>query len=198
MRYGIDVSENNDWEIDWEDVKESGCDFVIVRSSYGKSGRDGKFLEYVNGAHAAGLQCGAYHYGYALTPEEAVQEAVNCRTAIEEAGVLLELPVFYDMEDADHYKARHGFDFSRDNVTNICREFLNHIRLDCGIYASRSWLDDLIDWRSLGCAVWNAEWMDGQNPALNTDYDSIGGMMWQYTDKKFIAGHLYDGDIIYG
>ena len=59
MRYGIDVSENNG-PIDWEDVRESGCDFVIVRSSYGLNSRDEKFLEYVNGAHAAGLQCGAY------------------------------------------------------------------------------------------------------------------------------------------
>lgn len=196
MRYGIDVSENNG-TIDWEDVRESGCDFVIVRSSYGLNSRDEKFLEHVNGAHAAGLQCGAYHYGYALTPQEAVQEAVNCRTAIADAGVLLELPVFYDMEDADGYKARHGFDFSRENATGICREFLNHIRLDCGVYASKSWLDDLIDWRDLGCAVWNAQWMNGENPTPDTSNDDLGGMMWQYTDKKLIAGRFYDGDIIY-
>lgn len=199
MRYGIDVSENNgnDGLIDWEDVRESGCDFVIVRSSYGLNSRDEKFLEYVNGAHEAGLQCGAYHYGYALTPQEAVQEAVNCREAIADAGVLLELPVFYDMEDADGYKVSHNFDFSRENVTGICREFLNHIRLDCGIYASKSWFDNLIDWRDLGCAVWNAQWMKGENPTPDTSDDDLGGMMWQYTNKKLIAGRYYDGDIIY-
>jgi GH25 family lysozyme M1 (1,4-beta-N-acetylmuramidase) len=196
MRYGIDVSENNG-EIDWDDVRESGIDFAIVRCSYGQNGRDDNFLTNVNGAHAAGLQVGAYHYGYGLTPEQAVKEAVNCRSAIDEAGVLLELPVWYDMEDADGYKARHGFDFSADNCTNICREFLNHIRLNAGVYASRSWLDDFIDWRSLGCAVWNAEWMAGTNPEPDTTQDSIGGMMWQYTDKRLIAGRYFDGDIMY-
>lgn len=196
MRYGIDVSENNG-EIDWEDVRESGIDFAIVHCSYGQNGRDDNFLANVNGAHAAGLQVGAYHYGYGLTPAQAVKEAVNCRQAIDQAGVLLELPVFYDMEDADGYKARHGFDFSAENCTAICQEFLNHIRLDCGIYASRSWLDDRIDWRSLGCAVWNAEWMNGTNPEPDTTQDGIGGMMWQYTDKRLIAGQYFDGDIIY-
>ena len=196
MRYGIDVSENNG-SIDWNAVRDSGIDFAIVRSSYGQSGRDDMFLENVNGAHTAGLQVGAYHYGYGLTPEQAVREAVNCRNAIDEAGVFLELPVWYDMEDADGYKARHGFDFSAENCTEICREFLYHIRLDSGVYASRSWLGNNIDWRSLGCAVWNAEWMNGDSPTPDTSQDSIGGMMWQYTDKLYIAGGQFDGDIIY-
>jgi len=72
---------------------------------------------------------------------------------------LLELPVFFDIEDADGYKARHRFNFGKRNVTAICRAFLDTSKpLDCGIYASYSWLQDYIDWRILGCAVWNAQW----------------------------------------
>ena len=197
MKYGIDVSENNGY-IDWDDVKDAGVDFVIVRSSYGRTGVDDMFLENVNGAHAVGLACGAYHYGYGLTPADAVIEAQNCKRVIDEAGVLLELPVWYDMEDEDEYKERHGFDFSMENATAICRAFLDEIQpLDCGVYASLSWFQDYIDWRSLGCAVWNAEWMRGENPAPNVDQDSIQGYMWQYTDKKLIGGRYFDGDIIY-
>ena len=197
MKYGIDVSENNG-VIDWEDVKESGIDFAIVRSSYGKTGTDEQFLANVNGAHAAGLQVGAYHYSYALTPEDAVKEALHCREVIENAGVLLELPVWFDMEDADGYKVRHGFDFSTDNITAICREFLNHIQLDCGVYASESWLVNSIDWQGLGCAVWNAAWLSGENPDPERyNCDGIRGMMWQYTDKRIIAGRYFDGNVIY-
>lgn len=196
MQIGIDVSENNG-EIDWEDVKESGVEFVIVRASYGKHGRDSMFLKNVEGAHAVGLKVGAYHYGYALTPADAVIEAQNCRDYIDECGVLLELPVWYDMEDADAYKERHGFNFSAENATAICRAFLDNIGLDCGVYASKSWFDNYIDWQGLGCAVWNAEWQNGFNPSPDTSCDTLGGMMWQYTDSRFIAGRVFDGDIIY-
>lgn len=196
MKYGIDVSENNGY-IDWEDVAAAGVDFAMIRVGFGKDTEDTRFRENVYNAHEAGLICGAYHYSYALNPQRAIQEARFCRETIADAGCLLELPVYFDMEDADGYKARHGFDFSSENITNICREFLKHIRLDCGIYASKSWLDNYIDWKSLGCSVWNAEWMNGENPAPDTNEDGLQGYMWQYTNKKIIAGQYYDGDVLY-
>lgn len=198
MRYGIDVSENNG-VVDWQAVKDAGYDFAIVRCSYGKTGCDSRFIENVNGAHAVGLQVGAYHYGYGLTPYDATIEADNCKEVISEAGVLLELPVFYDMEDADGYKARHGFEFSSDNVTGICRAFLNCMYpLDCGVYASEGWLNNYIDWQSLGCAVWNAAWKNGYNPTADNDgTDGIKGFMWQYTDKAIIGDKEFDADVIY-
>lgn len=197
MMLGIDVSENNPY-VDWDDVKEAGVQFAIVRSSYGKTNRDEKFEEHVHGAHSVGLQVGAYHYSYGLTPSDALREAENCKRVIDEAGVLLELPVWFDMEDADGYKQRHSFDFSRRNITAMCHAFLDGIKpLDCGVYASKSWLDSWIDWRSLGCAVWNAEWMNGYNPEPDTDEDSLQGYMWQYTDKKDIGGRIFDGNVLY-
>ena len=188
MVKGIDVSENNGF-VDWQAVADAGMKFAIVRSSYGRNSRDENFLRNVDGAHSVGLKCGAYHYSYALTPEQARREAQNCKRAIDEAGVLLELPVFFDMEDADGYKAKYGFDFSAYNVTEICRTFLEEIKpLDCGIYASLSWLENYIDWEDLGCAVWNAQW---------SSQDDLKGYMWQYTDSLNIGGKLFDGNILY-
>lgn len=188
MVKGIDVSENNGF-VDWQAVADAGMKFAIVRSSYGRNSRDENFLRNVEGAHAVGLKCGAYHYSYALTPEQARREAQNCKQAIEEAGVLLELPVWFDMEDADGYKRKYGFDFSSENITEICRTFLEEIKpLDCGVYASLSWLENYIDWQGLGCAVWNAEW--GKR-------DDLQGYMWQYTDSLNIGGKVFDGNILY-
>lgn len=188
MTYGVDVSENNG-RVDWEAVAAAGQKFAIVRSSYGRYAEDEDFIRNVDGARSAGLMCGAYHYSYALTPEQARQEAQNCKQVIENSGVLLELPVFFDMEDADGYKARHGFDFSPENVTAICQAFLEEIKpLDCGVYASLSWFEDKIDWKSLGCAVWNAQWGND---------DDIQGYMWQYTDNLIIGGKAFDGNVVY-
>ena len=185
---GVDVSFHNEL-VDWQALKDAGIDFAICRTGYGKNGFDDTFQRNVNEARAVGLKCGAYHYSYALTPADAIIEADFCKRIIHEAGVLLELPVFFDMEDDDKYKARYGFNFSKRNVTAICRAFLDTIKpLDCGIYASYSWLQDYIDWRSLGCAVWNAQW--GRT-------DDFKGFMWQFTDKLFIGGKQFDGNILY-
>ena len=185
---GVDVSIFND-PVDWQAVKAAGFDFAICRTGYGKNGFDESFQRNVDGAHNAGLICGAYHYSYALTPSDAAQEAAFCKKIISESGVLLELPVWFDMEDANGYKKRHGFSFSRRNITNICKSFLENIKpLDCGIYASFSWLEDFIDWRSLGCAIWNAQW---------GERDFIQGYMWQYTDSLRIGGKLFDANILY-
>ena len=68
----------------------------------------------------------------------------------------------------------------------------------CGLYASRSWLDGLIDGRPLNCAVWNAEWINpGEDPDEFPNGDSIKGYMWQYTDKLIIGGKEFDGDVLY-
>lgn len=187
MIKGIDISENNGF-IPWNDVKRAGIDFVMVRSSYGRTGQDSAFAHNVACAHDMGLKVGAYHYSYALTPEQAIEEAKNCRDVIDQAGCLLEMPVFFDMEDADGYKARHGFDFGGQHVTACCKAFLDSIGLDAGVYASYSWLCNTIDWRSLKCAVWNAQW---------GKVDDFKGYMWQFTDSFYIGGKYFDGDIAY-
>jgi len=185
---GVDVSIFNE-SVDWSALKAAGIDFAICRTGYGKSGVDESFQGHVGRAHAAGLICGAYHYSYALTPDDAAQEARFCKELIEKAGVLLELPVWFSVADSDNYKKRHGFDFSRKNITSICELFLDNIKpLNCGIYAPLSWLEDYIDWRSLGCDIWSAQW--GAE-------DSFKGRMWQYTDALKIGGQNFNGNILY-
>lgn len=185
---GIDVSEWNG-DVDWAAVKAAGAGFAVCRSSYGKSKFDTTFQRNVEAAHRAGLICGAYHYSYALTPDDAAAEAEYCKWVIEQSGVLLELPVFFDIEDGDGWKAYRGFDFSRRNVTAICRAFLDGIRpLNCGVYASLSWLEGLIDWRSLNCPIWSAQYYHR---------DFFKGYMWQYTDRLEIGGRYFDGNVLY-
>lgn len=197
--YGIDVSDNNG-KLNWDaisrynETSENPIEFAIVASSYGRTGRHDRFLENVNGAHSVGLKVGAYHYSYAINSSHPSEEAVNCRDAISESGVLLELPVFYDMEDADEWKRQHGWIPSEHDITQYCKDFIDNIGLNCGVYASYSWLTTFIDWRSLGCSVWNAQW---------GSQDDIGGYMWQYTDSLYIPGFVagtnkcVDGNMLY-
>ncbi|CUH95638.1 hypothetical protein P22_1712 [Propionispora sp. 2/2-37] len=184
---GIDVSENNS-RVDWQAVADAGIEFTIIRSSYGLQSKDEMFAQNIARAKAAGLKVGAYHYSYGLSVADAIQEAANCRSVIDSTGQLLEFPVFFDMEDADGYKRRNGFAFDPAEITAMCKAFIDSIGLDCGLYASYSWLTGYIDWRSIGCAVWNAQWGSS---------DDIKGYMWQYTDSLNIGDQYFDGNIKY-
>ena len=79
---GIDVSYAQG-RIDWPGVSAEGIDFAMVKASQGRllsdpdSGpfADPRFRENVEGAAAAGLSVGVYHYLCAGTAEEAAAEA---------------------------------------------------------------------------------------------------------------------------
>ena len=195
---GIDVSYANG-VVDWDAIKKAGIEFAMCRCSYGKSGIDDTFQRNVYGATKRGIKCGAYHYSYALDETDAIKEARHCVNVIENSGVLLELPIFYDMEDADGYKRRNGFIFSRNNITRISKCFLDNLPYNKGIYASASWLDNYIDWKSLNCPVWNAEW--GNRPysfsSTRGENDSIQAYIWQFTDRLIIDNKEFDGNILY-
>ena len=195
MIRGFDISENNatsDYGLVpdalFSAAVDAGCKFVYVRASWGNGHEDTCFKDSVEKAHAHGLKVGAYHYDYGLTPDDAARQARQCADIIDCAGVLLELPVFYDMEDTDKWKQNHGFDFNRSNITAMCQAWLDNIGLNSGVYASLSWLQNRIDWQGLGCSVWNAEW---------GDTDDLGGYVWQDTDRLWLDNFSVDGDWMY-
>jgi Lyzozyme M1 (1,4-beta-N-acetylmuramidase) len=95
---GIDVSKWNG-TIDWQKVKGSGIDFAIIREGFGvKSPNqiDEKFKYNITGAKNAGISCGAYHYSYAVSVQEAVNEAQFCLENIR--GYQLAYPIAFDAE----------------------------------------------------------------------------------------------------
>ena len=78
-RNGIDVSK---WQgdIDWKAVKDDGIDFAMIRLGLGSKNGSGfrldpYFEKNVGGALDAGINIGCYFYSYALTIEEAREEA---------------------------------------------------------------------------------------------------------------------------
>ena len=98
---GIDVSKYQGI-IDWQKVKESGIEFVIVRIGYRGYGQEGKIkdddygIRNIQGALAAGLKVGVYFFSQALTPEEAVEEAEFVLQRIR--GYNITMPVVFDWE----------------------------------------------------------------------------------------------------
>lgn len=61
MIRGVDVSNHQD-RVDWARAKKAGVRFAFVKASEGVGFTDPKFRAHVQGAKAAGIKTGAYHF----------------------------------------------------------------------------------------------------------------------------------------
>ena len=97
---GIDVSRYQG-EIDWQQVKAAGVEFVMVRLgnrgiAEGTLHEDPYAKQNLQGARAAGLKVGAYFYSQALSVAEAEEEAAFALEILDGFG--LDLPLAFDWE----------------------------------------------------------------------------------------------------
>ncbi|MBP8967777.1 MAG: glycoside hydrolase family 25 protein [Lachnospiraceae bacterium] len=192
---GIDVSS---WqgEIDWDKVRESGIEFVIVRAGYrgsvtGAIVKDKYFDANVSGALNAGLSVGVYFVTQAVNEAEAVEEASAVMEMCE--GYDLDLPIYLDVEGSN---GGRGDQIDVETRTLVCEAFcrtLENAGVSGGVYACRYWLNNNIDASRLDrFNVWLAEY---RSTPLYGGYYS----MWQYTSKGRIDGieGNVDFDILY-
>ena len=98
--WGVDVSEFQG-AIDWQQVKDAGAGFAILRlgwrgSTEGGLNLDTTFQQNYEGATAAGLPVGVYFFSQAVTEEEAREEAAFTLDALE--GKTIAYPVVFDWE----------------------------------------------------------------------------------------------------
>ena len=97
---GIDVSRYQG-EIDWQQVKAAGVEFVMVRLgnrgiAEGTLHEDPLAGSNLLGAKAAGLKVGAYFYSQALNVAEAEEEAAFALEILD--GIQLDMPLAFDWE----------------------------------------------------------------------------------------------------
>lgn len=185
--YGIDISKHNG-NINLEPYKGQ---FVIIRVGYGHFHLDEKFERNVDECKRLGIPFGVYHYSYALNEAEAEAEARGVLNAIAKYKNDIKVGVWFDMEDADGYKKKHGFKFSNGTIAPICYKFCKMIEdagYYSGIYTSSSWLDyvkglnDRFD-------KWVANW--GKNDGTQHTNTSQNGTIQQYTSKPLDKNIMY-------
>lgn len=186
---GIDVSS---WQgdIDWEKVKNSGVEFAIIRTGYGRGASnqvDTKFKQNIKGAKEAKIKVGCYHYSYAESPEDAVNEAEFCLSILGGEG--LDLPVYYDIEDSS-ISSKHD----KEVRTQMCISFCSKIQqagYRAGVYSNKNWFDNYINYDELKnrYTLWLAHY-GAQNPSLDCD-------IWQYSSTGKIDGISGNADLNY-
>ena len=200
---GIDVSK---WQgiIDFQKVRESGIDFVMVRVGY-RTARDGKIEADENAAYnlqkagEAGLFLGAYFYSSAITVEEAREEADFVADFV--ARYSITYPIAYDCEGHLDADSRNFYLLSKER-TQIAIAFLDEIRArgyDAMFYASKGEMEGDAAWDVTQLEahgqIWVAQYPE--KPYPQTEKSSYGGLhvMWQYSDGGHVDGMKTGADV---
>ena len=181
----VDISTWQGAYVDFEKVKASGVDYVILRAGYGNESSqiDNRFVNNYNKAKRAGLKVGVYWFSYATDELDALNEADACLACI--GGRQLDMPVYYDIEYEKALKT-----MSYDELTRMALFFCNKITLAGyrpGVYTSVTVYQNQIDYNQLvenGISIWNAHWA----PRCTIACD-----IWQYSEEGFVWG--IDGDV---
>lgn len=195
---GIDISAHQG-NIDLAALKNQ-IDFVIIRAGYGTNGTiDTKFKRNADLCRQLGIPVGFYWYSYALDVEGARREALAFINAIEPYKDITRYGAWFDMEDADHYKERHGMP-SNETLRKMCGMFCKMVEESgfyAGIYASLSWFNNkLTGEETKHYDRWVAQWptSGGKQTALNTKAESRSQYhLWQFTSAGRFSG--YNGNL---
>lgn len=190
---GIDVSQHQG-DIDWQQVRQAGFEFVILRiggRGWGEAGTlyiDDRAQEYYRDAKDAGLKIGAYFFSQAITPEEAREEARFTLEQLE--GWELDLPVAFDWEYMGEDARTAGIE--QDTLTECVVAFCQEIEKtgrETMLYTNPHHAGVGLDLEALdGMNVWIALYSEEMSyPYYIT--------AWQYTDCGTVPGIEGDVDI---
>lgn len=184
---GIDVSR---WQtvIDFEKVKSSGIDFVIIKAGGSDKGlyTDSYFETNYNKAKAAGLKVGAYYFVGKKFLGEVNGRADAQRFIAQLSGKQFDFPVYLDLETTE---ARYKKEATEASIA-FCEE-LEKAGFFVGIYASDiSGFKDKLEYDKVKrFTIWAARY-NTIPPEYATDYQ-----IWQYSSKGSVPGIVGSVDL---
>lgn len=190
---GLDISYYQA-NINFNAIKDAGCEFVILRAGYTgttygtQKVKDTSFEDFYNKAKAVGLGVGAYWYSCANDYDKGVAEAQymidNCLR-----GKQFEYPIYMDVEENKWQQV------GKDAVGNAIRGFCETLEANgyyAGVYANPNYLNNYINTDMIAdYDLWLAQWTSVK-PNLFRGYG-----MWQDSDNGYVAGMRVDTDVAF-
>ena len=189
---GIDVSK---WQgdIDFQKVKDAGCEFVIIRlgSQKGVDGElviDPYFKKNIEKATEVGLKVGVYLYTYAKNEKDVIKQAKWVIKNVKDYE--LDLGIGYDWESWTNF---NSLGLSYHHFTELANTFIKNVKksgYNGMLYSSKYYLENI--WTETNNDIWLAHY------TTKTDY-SGKYRLWQRTGNGSIDGidTAVDIDILY-
>ena len=195
---GIDISR---WqaEIDWRAVQAAGTRFVFIKATEGGDHVDPKFLQNWQGARAAGIPAGAYHFVYWCRP--AHEQAQWFVQHIPQANDALSLPPVLDVEWNGHSRTCPR-KISRENAIEKMALMLRELEAHTGkrpvIYTDISFYKDVLE----GVSQFDAYpfWIRSTAARPEERYQNRRWEFWQFTTTGRVPGIRgnVDRNVFYG
>lgn len=187
---GVDISRYQK-NIDFEELKDAGVKFVIIRAGLSES-VDTELDNHVKNCIKAGLPYGYYWYSYAKNVKQARREAAACLKAISKYPNP-QYSVFFDAEENTVANA-----LGKDAMTDVAFAFIDAIEnggYPANIYANPSWMECEYDKSRITerMNIWLAHWTWDPNKKSNFDY---GQNMWQWGTIN-VKGYTVDANLCF-
>ena len=164
LHYGIDVSR---WQgdIDFQAVKNAGCEFVIMRIGYSEDGElflDKYFRQNYERAKSVGMPVGVYVFSY-----ESTEEDVRKSTQMifdELGGDELEMPIVFDWENFSRFQNYNISFRTLNHLYDVFEEMVTENGYDCMLYGSKYYLQAV--WKNTDTRpIWLAHFISQTNYA---------------------------------
>ncbi len=178
-KFGIDVSA---WQgdIDFNAVKNAGCEFVIIRMGhfYDEITMDDWYAENIRKAREAGLEVGVYFYTTANSAEDVKELAGYIAEQLD--GQELDFPVAFDWEEFTTFQEYGMSIHFLNELFNLFAIEMENYGYSAMLYSSKNFLNDF--WiNEYNHPVWLAHFVDETD--YNGDY-----FMWQASSTGKIDG----------
>ncbi|MCM1135945.1 MAG: hypothetical protein NC400_10270 [Clostridium sp.] len=192
---GVELSENSG-TVDFEALKASGVDFVMLRLGSrgyetGLLTLDKNFVTNITQAQNAGLEVGVYFFSQAVTEKEAAEEAEFVTSNL--IPYKISYPVAFDMEYIVNDEARID-SLDEEQKTAVAKSFLSYIEREGYrpmLYGSKDWiLGELLPEKLLEDYD---VWLSDQSPVPDYPYQF---RLWKYAVRQKINGVENDAPYI--
>jgi GH25 family lysozyme M1 (1,4-beta-N-acetylmuramidase) len=180
---GIDISKHQG-DIDWNAVKTSGINFALIKATEGIDYTDPNFTANAQGAAAAGINMGAYHF---LRAGDVQKQASQFLEAIK--PYQWNYPIICDVEHADLMPM--GKAAITDMVISFCEavKAAGYIPM---IYSNPNWCSNYLDMSRLSSYdLWLAHY-NVDTPRATNPYT-----IWQYSSTGSVPGISGNVDLNY-
>jgi lysozyme len=180
--HGIDVSKYQG-DIDWHTVRASGIDFAFIKATEGGDHTDDRFFDNWQGARAAGVPRGAYHYDYFCRPA-AEQAAWFINHVPRDPGAL---PPVLDLEWTHRSKTCRYF----PDPATVRREALLFLQALTVYYGKRPIIYTTVDFyhdNELGRLQGFNFWLRSVAAHPSDIYPNQRWAFWQYTGTGSVDG----------
>lgn len=187
----LDVSEHQQ-NVDWNTVKRSDVDAVILRTSFGYGFEDKQFARNLSEVRRLGIPFGVYHYSYAYNADFAQKEALWLISLLRKYNVKasdMALPVFYDLEQDDW--GGHRMPKTASGLRPIVNTFTSLLSQSgysrTHLYTYVNYASSRLNSADLLARIgWIAQYSNQLDFNFSTAYGDRRG--WQYTSSEYVAG----------